>query len=190
MATAQLPNCRFKQVNGILLPGGGACLHGGCGYYDVSKKLLELTIQANDRGEIVPVKLPASAYQVHMRIYAALQIYLTAISDIRLTICPNHADASHMPWARGARCCSQQKHIHSWQVGDGKPDLFPCLGGWLIQSSPTLSHFPSFPWFHHHRWDLLCSCPQLQFLQHPIQAEANESGLQEQVLPGVPSPSG
>lgn len=52
---------RFNQVNGILLPGGGAILEPGYGYYDVSATLLRLAIEANDRGDFFPVRsLPNS----------------------------------------------------------------------------------------------------------------------------------
>eukprot|EP00873_Tetraselmis_striata_P040536 jgi/Tetstr1/460800/TSEL_000556.t1 len=46
---------RFNQVNGILLPGGGAILEPGYGYYDVSATLLRLAIEANDRGDFFPI---------------------------------------------------------------------------------------------------------------------------------------
>jgi len=46
---------RFGKVNGVLLPGGAACLEPGCGYYDVSAQLLQLTMEANDRGEFFPL---------------------------------------------------------------------------------------------------------------------------------------
>mmetsp|Transcript_18627 Transcript_18627/g.33226 ORF Transcript_18627/g.33226 Transcript_18627/m.33226 type:complete len:379 (-) Transcript_18627:235-1371(-) len=46
---------RFNQVNAILLPGGGAIMEPGHGYYDISSMLLKLAIQANDRGDFFPM---------------------------------------------------------------------------------------------------------------------------------------
>lgn len=45
-------------MNAILLPGGGATLEPGYGYYDVSAKLLQLAMDANDRGDFFPVSAP------------------------------------------------------------------------------------------------------------------------------------
>mmetsp|Transcript_24813 Transcript_24813/g.69148 ORF Transcript_24813/g.69148 Transcript_24813/m.69148 type:complete len:81 (-) Transcript_24813:892-1134(-) len=47
--------CRFWKVNGILLPGGGAELKPGFGYYDISAQLLQLAIEANDAGTFFPI---------------------------------------------------------------------------------------------------------------------------------------
>eukprot|EP00192_Tetraselmis_astigmatica_P021824 CAMPEP_0117693218 /NCGR_PEP_ID=MMETSP0804-20121206/26757_1 /TAXON_ID=1074897 /ORGANISM="Tetraselmis astigmatica, Strain CCMP880" /LENGTH=270 /DNA_ID=CAMNT_0005506745 /DNA_START=354 /DNA_END=1166 /DNA_ORIENTATION=- len=46
---------RFWKVNGILLPGGGAELKPGFGYYDISAQLLQLAIEANDAGTFFPI---------------------------------------------------------------------------------------------------------------------------------------
>eukprot|EP00798_Chlamydomonas_sp_ICE-L_P016022 gene16022-22160_t len=46
---------RFKAVNAVLLPGGGAKLSPGHRFYDVARLLVDLAIAANDRGDYFPV---------------------------------------------------------------------------------------------------------------------------------------
>lgn len=53
------PAHRFKLVNGILVPGGSQVLRPGHGFYDVTAKIFELTLKANDQGDFFPVSCPA-----------------------------------------------------------------------------------------------------------------------------------
>ncbi len=46
---------RFKAVNGILIPGGSQILSPGHPYYDMTKILLDMTIDANDEGTSFPL---------------------------------------------------------------------------------------------------------------------------------------
>lgn len=46
---------RFRAVNGLLLPGGGARLRPGHPYYDTAALLLQLALEANDKGDYFPV---------------------------------------------------------------------------------------------------------------------------------------
>ncbi|RMZ57383.1 hypothetical protein APUTEX25_004217 [Auxenochlorella protothecoides] len=46
---------RFKLVNGILVPGGSQVLRPGHGFYDVTSKIFELTLKANDHGDFFPL---------------------------------------------------------------------------------------------------------------------------------------
>lgn len=49
--------CRFKAVNGILIPGGGANLGPNHSFYDTASQLLKLALAANDAGDYFPVLL-------------------------------------------------------------------------------------------------------------------------------------
>jgi hypothetical protein len=61
VATAALLHCccnrffRFKAINGLLLPGGGASLRPGRLFYDTAARLVQMAIEANDRGDYFPV---------------------------------------------------------------------------------------------------------------------------------------
>jgi hypothetical protein len=46
---------RFKAINGILLPGGGATLAPGHAFYDAARLLVEMAVAANDAGDYYPV---------------------------------------------------------------------------------------------------------------------------------------
>eukprot|EP00882_Tetradesmus_deserticola_P012072 GHRQ01012787.1.p1 GENE.GHRQ01012787.1~~GHRQ01012787.1.p1 ORF type:complete len:335 (+),score=143.27 GHRQ01012787.1:127-1131(+) len=46
---------RFKAINGLLLPGGGADLRPGHAFYDTAARLVQLAIEANDKGDYFPV---------------------------------------------------------------------------------------------------------------------------------------
>jgi gamma-glutamyl hydrolase len=46
---------RFRAINGLLLPGGGADLRPGHPFYDTAAKLVQLAIDANDKGDYFPV---------------------------------------------------------------------------------------------------------------------------------------
>ncbi|KAF5842134.1 class I glutamine amidotransferase-like protein [Dunaliella salina] len=47
---------RFNVINGLLIPGGGANLSPGHKFYDTANLLVELAIQANDKGDYFPVQ--------------------------------------------------------------------------------------------------------------------------------------
>lgn len=47
--------CRFKLINGVLIPGGGQNLSPGHLFYDTAKLLLQLAMDSNDRGDYFPV---------------------------------------------------------------------------------------------------------------------------------------
>lgn len=46
---------RFSAINGLLLPGGGADLRPGHAFYDTAARLVQLAIEANDKGDYFPV---------------------------------------------------------------------------------------------------------------------------------------
>lgn len=46
---------RFRVINGLLLPGGGAILRPGHSFYDTAAQLVKLALKANDRGDYFPV---------------------------------------------------------------------------------------------------------------------------------------
>jgi hypothetical protein len=46
---------RFKAINGLLLPGGGANLSPGHAFYDAAAALVEMALDANDQGDYFPV---------------------------------------------------------------------------------------------------------------------------------------
>lgn len=46
---------RFRVLNGVLLPGGGATLKPGHPFYDAANQLVELAIEANENGDYFPV---------------------------------------------------------------------------------------------------------------------------------------
>jgi hypothetical protein len=50
------PHCRFKKINGVLIPGGSQDLTPGHPYYDSVVLLLNLTKEANDNGDFFPVQ--------------------------------------------------------------------------------------------------------------------------------------
>ena len=54
-----MPNCyaacRFRAINGLLIPGGGAALKPGHLFFDTVTRLFNLAVQANDRGSYFPI---------------------------------------------------------------------------------------------------------------------------------------
>ncbi|KAI7836202.1 hypothetical protein COHA_009927 [Chlorella ohadii] len=46
---------RFKAVNGILIPGGAQDLRSGQPFFDTVQQLVDLTIEANDKGNYFPL---------------------------------------------------------------------------------------------------------------------------------------
>jgi hypothetical protein len=49
---------RFNAINGLLLPGGGANLSPGHPFFDAAHYLVELALDANDKGDYFPVSSP------------------------------------------------------------------------------------------------------------------------------------
>lgn len=47
--------CSFKKINGVLIPGGSQDLSPGHPYFDSVALLLNLTKEANDKGDFFPV---------------------------------------------------------------------------------------------------------------------------------------
>lgn len=46
---------RFKLINGVIIPGGGADLTPHHPFYEAAAQLVNLTLDANDRGDYFPV---------------------------------------------------------------------------------------------------------------------------------------
>lgn len=44
-----------KSVNGFLIPGGAQGLRPGVPFFDTATLLFDLTLEANDKGEYLPV---------------------------------------------------------------------------------------------------------------------------------------
>ena len=84
---------RFLKVNGILLPGGGAPLEPGSGYYDVSAQLLQLAKEANDAGTVFPVRKDRTGDQLYSCILESLEALIS--SRLSLTT-PQWSQAG--PW--------------------------------------------------------------------------------------------
>ncbi|GFH15267.1 folate gamma-glutamyl hydrolase [Haematococcus lacustris] len=55
MSPAQV-RARFAMINGLLLPGGGASLRPGHQFYDTAKLLVDLAVEANDKGDYFPIQ--------------------------------------------------------------------------------------------------------------------------------------
>lgn len=55
MTPAQV-RARFAMINGLLLPGGGASLRPGHQFYDTAKLLVDLAVEANDKGDYFPIQ--------------------------------------------------------------------------------------------------------------------------------------
>jgi gamma-glutamyl hydrolase len=49
------PPPRFRVINGLLLPGGGAVLRPGHAFFDTASALVDLALAANDAGDYFPV---------------------------------------------------------------------------------------------------------------------------------------
>ena len=47
--------CRFRAINGLLIPGGGAALQPGHPFFDTVTRLFNLALQANDHGSYFPI---------------------------------------------------------------------------------------------------------------------------------------
>lgn len=47
---------RVQAVNGILIPGGSQDLRPGQPFFDTVQQLVDLTLEANDRGTFFPVR--------------------------------------------------------------------------------------------------------------------------------------
>ena len=51
----QSDDLRFEAINGVLIPGGGAYLSPHHPFYDAAAQLVQMTLEANDRGDYFPV---------------------------------------------------------------------------------------------------------------------------------------
>jgi gamma-glutamyl hydrolase len=56
--------CRSKIVNGFLLPGGSALLRSGHDWLDTAKLMLDLALDANDRGDYFPVVAICMGFEI------------------------------------------------------------------------------------------------------------------------------
>lgn len=97
VALGPSPWCRFNAINGLLLPGGGANLSPGHPFYDTAATLVDMALEANDKGDYFPVSCAVQK--------------LAAVSARMLT------------WSSPTRHCCSQGH----QTSRGKhriPGLF------------------------------------------------------------------
>eukprot|EP00243_Klebsormidium_subtile_P003003 TRINITY_DN16135_c0_g1_i1.p1 TRINITY_DN16135_c0_g1~~TRINITY_DN16135_c0_g1_i1.p1 ORF type:complete len:367 (+),score=79.77 TRINITY_DN16135_c0_g1_i1:303-1403(+) len=65
----------FKSINGLLIPGGGADLHLNTTIMHAVSKLLQLALEANDRGDYFPVHGTCMGFE-------ALSIWVTQDDDV------------------------------------------------------------------------------------------------------------
>lgn len=66
-----LSHRRFKAINGLLLPGGGANLSPGHPFYDAAATLVNMALDANDRGDYFPVRTRVTAACAVLHVPAA-----------------------------------------------------------------------------------------------------------------------
>jgi hypothetical protein len=59
--------CRFNKINGVLIPGGSQDLSPGHPYFDSVALLLNLTKEANDKGDFFPVRFHKRSPHQHMQ---------------------------------------------------------------------------------------------------------------------------
>jgi hypothetical protein len=109
--TEQELQVRFRAINGLLLPGGGAELRPGQPFYDTAARLVQLAVEANDKGDYFPVSWTHTAAQeghvcVQCVVACTLLAYTCSSSAVVLLTAQRYARAC-LP-AVGSSSCSSQ----------------------------------------------------------------------------------
>lgn len=90
---------RFKVINGLLIPGGGARLSPGHRFYDTAKLLVDLALEANDNGDYFPVHGTCLGLETLAHVISQNYTILTDFDaqDAAAPLLYTHnAEASHM----------------------------------------------------------------------------------------------